>query len=266
MIITHNGTILKHDGTILTKITEVPPQPPFTNTYSMDFDGVDDYIQTAASTSGDITLAGWVDCNGTYTAWQAVFPLSVRVSNTGVPNETLGRLHKQGANLWVGLQMYDQNGANYSTYTAQGVLLEGAGWKHLLWTYNNTTKQIYLYIDGVAQTWTHYGGVITTPYLTAPATRLYNSTLFMGAYNTLGGFPFNGNVDEVCLFDRIVTPAEITTLSTSPTVDLTSLNPLAWYRNGDGDTYPTITDNGSGGNNGTMTNMDAGDIVSDVPL
>ena len=239
---------------------------PFTNTYSLDFDGVDDYVQTSASTSGDITLAGWVDCNGTYTAWQAVFPLSIRVSNTGVPNETLGRLFKQGANLWVSLQMYDENGANYSIYTARGVLLEGAGWKHLLWTYNNTTKQIYLYINGIAQTWTNYGGVITTPYLTAPATRLYNSTLFMGAYNTLGGFPFNGNVDEVCLFDRIVTPAEITTLSTSPTVDLTSLNPLAWYRNGDGDTYPTITDNGSGGNNGTMTNMDAGDIVSDVPL
>ena len=210
-----------------------PRIPPFINTYSLDFDGMDDYIQTAASTSGDITLAGWVDCNGTYTAWQAVFPLSVRVSNTGVPNETLGRLYKQGANLWVILQMYDQNGANFSTYSAQGVSLEGAGWKHLLWTYNNTTKHIYLYINGIAQTWTHYGGVITTPYLTAVPTHLYNSTLFMGAYNTLGGFPFNGNVDEVCLFDRIVTPTEITTLSTSPTVDLTSLNPLAWYRNGD---------------------------------
>ena len=47
MIITHNGTILKHDGTILTKITEVPPQPPFTNTYSLDFDGIDDYVSTS---------------------------------------------------------------------------------------------------------------------------------------------------------------------------------------------------------------------------
>ena len=30
---------------------------------------------------------------------------------------------------------------------------------------------------------------------------------------------------------------------------------------GDGDTYPTLTDNGSGGINGTMTNMAAEDIV-----
>ena len=47
--------------------------------------------------------------------------------------------------------------------------------------------------------------------------------------------------------------------------DLTSLNPVSWWRMGDADTFPTITDNGSGGNNGTMTNMDAGDIVSDTP-
>ena len=70
----------------------------------------------------------------------------------------------------------------------------------------------------------------------------------------------------MALFNRAVTPTEIVTLSTAPTVNLTDLNPIAWYRMGDGDTYPTITDNGSGGNDGTMTNMDAGDIVSDVPL
>ena len=244
-----------------------PLKPSFINTYSLDFDGVDDYVQTSASTSGDITLAGWVDCNGTYTAWQPVFPLSIYPSNASAPNETLGRLYKQSGNLWVALQMYDQNGANHSTYTAQGVLLEGAGWKHLCWTFDNTTKQIYLYINGIAQTWTSYSGAITTPYLTAPPTRLYNSTLLMGVYHPLSALPkFNGNIDEVCLFDRIVTPAEIVTLSTAPTVDLTDLSPIAWYRNGDGDTYPTITDNGSGGNDGTMTNMDAGDIVSDVPL
>ena len=61
---------------------------PFVNTYSLDFDGVDDYVQTSASTSGNITLAAWVNCNGTYTAWQPVFPLSIRVSNASVPNET----------------------------------------------------------------------------------------------------------------------------------------------------------------------------------
>ena len=71
MIITHNGTILKHEGTILTKITEVPPQPPFTNTYSLDFDGVDDYVSTNSKIIGsNITLSGWVNFNGgSYTSF-----------------------------------------------------------------------------------------------------------------------------------------------------------------------------------------------------
>ena len=37
-----------------------------------------------------------------------------------------------------------------------------------------------------------------------------------------------------------------------------------WWRMGDEDTYPTITDN-AGSINGTMTNMTSGDIVEDVP-
>ena len=61
------------------------------------------------------------------------------------------------------------------------------------------------------------------------------------------------------------TPKEITTLSTSPTVDLTDLSPYFWSRMGDGDTYPTLTDHGSGGNDATMVNMDASDIVTDTP-
>ena len=41
---------------------------------------------------------------------------------------------------------------------------------------------------------------------------------------------------------------------------------LSWWRMGDGDTFPTLTDNGSGGNDGTMTNMSSGNIVEDVPI
>ena len=237
---------------------------PFINTLSLDFDGVDDYVQTSASTSGNITLSAWVDCNGTYPSWTWFAPLSIRTSHANLINATLGRLYTISTQLRVTLQMADQNGLNFSTYSIP-IDLKGLGWKHFCWTFDNTTKQIYFYLDGVAQSWIPFGGVITTPYLTCPGYK-YNNTLVIGAYYSPGSFPFNGNVDEVCLFDRIVTPTEIATLSTAPTVDLTSLNPLAWYRNGDGDTYPTITDNGSGGNNGTMTNMDAGDIVTDVPL
>ena len=53
---------------------------------------------------------------------------------------------------------------------------------------------------------------------------------------------------------------------TSNSGDYTSASDLDFYlKMGDGDTYPTITDNSSNSNNGTMTNMTSDDIVTDVP-
>jgi hypothetical protein len=49
---------------------------------------------------------------------------------------------------------------------------------------------------------------------------------------------------------------------TIPT-DLSTYNPISWWRCGDGDTAPTLTDNGSGGNDGTMTNFTT--FSTDVP-
>ena len=43
---------------------------------------------------------------------------------------------------------------------------------------------------------------------------------------------------------------------------------LGWWRNGDptgAGAYPTIVDQSTNSNDGTMTNMASGDIVTDVP-
>jgi len=59
---------------------------------------------------------------------------------------------------------------------------------------------------------------------------------------------FKGYIDEVSLFDTHST-ALTTALSTSLPTDLTSLNPLGWWRMGDGS-------DGSGNADGTLVNID----------
>ena len=239
MIITHNGTILKHEGTILTKITEVPPQPPFTNTYSLDFDGVDDYVSTNSKIIGsNITLSGWVNFNGgSYTSFVSQFPMSITPSNTNAPNETIGRFYKSGRGMEITIQCYDQTGGNFSTYSVRSFDFEGAGWQHVCWTYNVTTKHIYVYVNGFAQTWTNFGGTITTPYLTAVSSRVYERDLTIGRVKPASSTgTYLGLVDEVSTYNRILTQEEITSISSAPT-DLTSLSPTAWYRMGDNGAY-----------------------------
>ena len=212
---------------------------PFVNAYSLDFDGVDDYVGTNSKIIGsDITLSGWVNFNGgSYTSSVAQFPMSITPSNTSAPNETIGRFYKVGVNMRISIQCFDQNGANYSTYTVPGLNFEGAGWNHVCWTYNVTTRHIYVYINGVAQNWLNFSGSVTTPYLTAISGRLYESDLTIGRQKpTTPTGTYLGLVDEVSTYGRILTQEEITSISTTPT-DLSDLNPIAWYRMGDNGSF-----------------------------
>jgi len=215
---------------------------PFANTKSLSFDGVDDYLTSANPlTSGNAyTISIFAKLNATPTLTN-FFNISDGTNNIALC------YWWSGGN---GMLFKPNVGGPYSLTVYPNTAL----WHSYIFTFDGSTTT-KIYVDGISREVTNG---------TALGTVAVNAMEISRGLG--GGYRSNMNVDEVSIFNRVVTPAEIVTLSTAPTVDLTSLNPIAWYRNGDGDTYPTITDNGSGGNNGTMTNMDAGDIVTDVPL
>ncbi len=69
--------------------------------------------------------------------------------------------------------------------------------------------------------------------------------------------PFPGLIDEAALFNSALSASDITTLyNRGVPGDISSLSPVGWWRMGDNDGASdiTITDQGSGGNNGTLTN------------
>ena len=93
-----------------------------------------------------------------------------------------------------------------------------------------------------------------------------SDTIYIGA-DPAGANAGQGNIDEVALWNTALSPTDVAAVynSGSPT-DLTSLSPIFWTRNGDDATYPTIPNEvNPGTNDGTMTNMVAGDIVEDTP-
>ena len=217
---------------------------PFANTKSLSFDGVDDRVDVSSISSlnnaSALSFSGWVKkTSGNVAGFECYTTAQDRII----------------LYWWSDNKVYFsvRNGSNSA---AASSLLTTYNWNHICGTFDGGTNTIKLYINGVLAS-TQTGQPSST-------SATIGNNFHIGLSN--GSTYSNGNIDEVCLLDRVATPTEIVTLSTAPTVDLIDLNPLAWYRNGDGDTYPTITDNGSGGNDGTMTNMDAGDIVSDVPL
>ena len=125
-----------------------------------------------------------------------------------------------GAHLWH----HSQQGSNEALFTnmapgtdpsqwqivtAQQGLPYGSGWRHTAASYSRQTGWIRLYIDGVPKDSALVGSIF--PY-TAGLLRIG-----MRAVEFTGGadFTFNGAIDEVQLYDRALTAAEVVQLASA---------------------------------------------------
>jgi len=167
----------------------------------------------------------------------------------------------------VGLALYNDYAAGAGTFlsvvTAAGVLPLGQ-WVHVCCTYDgsNTASGVTIYINGSTPP-------VTVDRDTLGANTIVNASNLDMARRVDGGY-IDGVMDEVAVYDKELSAAEVIWLwdGRNPR-DLTDVsapsNLVGWWRMGDDDTYPTLTDNSTNTNDGTMTNMEEGAMVSDVP-
>ena len=234
---------------------------PFTNTKSILLDGVDDYCETASNYTlldgeSKATISAWVNLQtGSSTDYLCA------IKEIGAINFTLGvRLQISGSSCSVRVQTQNASNQNRATLSLGNIVNDGL-WHHLLICVDlsltgNTELQVFL--DGVSK---GVSGRFQNTTFTS-----VNSPLYVGhadSYNYL-----NGNIDEFAIWSGTDQRANVSEIyGGGVAVDLNNLatapSPTTWYRMGDGDTAPTITDNGSGGNNATMTNFST--FSTDVP-
>lgn len=133
-------------------------------------------------------------------------------------------------------------------------------WHHYVITYDgsSTLAGLTVYVDDVAQT-------LTSTFDAASGSLLTTVPFQIGARNT--GTFFNGTIDDVAVYDIELSAGQVTTIYNGGnpndlTVNGPTGNLVGYWRMGDGDTYPTLTDNSASGNDGTMTNTESTDIVN----
>ena len=229
-----------------------PLPPSFNNTYSLAFDGVDDYVDVGAIT--EINSASAL----TFSFWGKK-PIS---TNYLVVGSSITGTNGIWLMWWSDGNVYfaPRNGGFSNAFFA---LAHDTNWHHFAGVYDGsiiTTDRCILYVDGVKVA-NSLSGVPTS--LSATAGNNFQIGALLGAYFT------SGNIDEVSIWNSALASSDITDIYNSGVpADLTSLSPIGWWRNGDPNgqaSYPTITDDGSASNDGTMTNMSASDIETDVP-
>ncbi len=139
-------------------------------------------------------------------------------------------------------------------------------WHHVVMTYDGSSAAsgVTIYIDGSSV-------ATSTVYDTLSATTVTTNPFYLGARASSGLLqPFIGNMDEVLVFNTELSSSQVTTLYNSgvpsnPLGESFARSIVGYWRMGDGDTFSTITDHSSSGNNGTMTNMEEADITREVP-
>ena len=236
-----------NDGT-LTNGPTFSTNVPFINAYSVDFDGTNDYMTIGTNTLFDtgsaFSYSGWVKLDSYSNVYQTIAQFKTNHSNGF-------QLLLSNQSIYQGLNIGSSDNTNMMKVKTDGDISSTfLNWTHIGLTYNGSggsaSANYKIFING-----SEIATVATGPYATLSN---FNS---VGAANNGSTFYVNGLIDEVAIFNSELSASDITNIYNSgEPADLTSYSPVHWWRMGDNDggTGTTITDQGSGSNNGTLTN------------
>jgi len=197
--------------------------PKFTNTYSLDYDGVDDYLdlgtESTVASGNQFTLSFWIKGNPTGTGSSQRFLFSTDGSS------------KQNYSWYAhGSDFIWRNINSVPKFLSIGVL--DNSWHHILVIFNPTgaAQTIRCFTDGANEV------NVSTDWRYAPPHSYYDGPIrYIGGSppRLYSGGPFNGNIDEFAVWNDDQS-ANVSTIYNGGTPnDLTDLSPDYWLRNGD---------------------------------
>jgi hypothetical protein len=235
-----------------------PSGSAWANENSGHFDGINDYVTvTPGSTIQLYGLSAWFKCDSV-------------IDKNAIKGVVLG---PSGSSWFLGFggnftsTLTDEiisinTGARYGYCDASASI--AVGWHHVVavWSTSSATNGggdgYDIWLDGVK-----VGNQANTTYGAATLYTIPASTIRFG--ERIGAYPYPGLLDEISVFSSALSDADVATLYNSGTPgDLTDLSPAGWWRMGDnnGGEGETVTDQGSGSNDGALTGVT---FSSDVP-
>jgi len=239
-------------------VPSIPAGSLFTNTKSIAFDGVND-LATASSNlglTGAFSLSLWLNTTQSATDGFKVLAGEYHWTTSSLRN---WMLYLSNVRNRIAFILYGSGGSVLvNTVIDDSVAdIDDGQWHHIFVASANTgaANSFKIYVDGNI-------ALQVTPAGTSLRTA---SQPFEIAGTQSGTSDLFGLVDEVAIWDSDQSSNAVEIYNNGTPSDLSTYSPLHWWRMGDGDTFPTLTDNGSGTINLTMTNMTSDDIVEDVP-
>lgn len=242
----------------------------FASTNSFEFDGSTDFISIGTNSLGitsAITVSAWVKIPTTNTGGGGTNIQIIACEDTTSSGQRNWNLSWRGGGIDHFSWTIHHTNLTLTSVKTTGITPNDGQWHHLLGTYDGTTNAngIKLYVDGVLNV---QGTASSTGINSFTATEPT-----IGATTGGGSWRFEGNIDEVAVWDSELSASDVSTIyGTGVPSDLSSLSPISWWRMGEAATYAggqwKLIDQGSGGNIGTSTTLPAppAQPSTDVPI
>ena len=163
---------------------------------AVSFDGTDDYIDLGNPTSlrltGSMTISAWINSSS--------FPVddAVIVSKKGTTGFQLDTTKDLGTRT-IGFKLTNSTGADMIRYGL--TTLQTGTWYHVAGVYDATAATMTVYLDGVANNGAQLGSITST--------QLGSTTTVRIGRRGNGGYYLAGRIDDVRIYDRALTAAEI---------------------------------------------------------
>jgi hypothetical protein len=252
----NNGTIVNgSSGNTSPAYSTDVPVAPLSNSYALEFDGLDDYVTMGAPSSlditGDMTLSIWAKFTNSNSSW-----MNTIYKGTGHPNNQFNLYHRNDTGGTKNLSFQGSSGIVYALTAPVSVNT----WHHIAVVVNSgVTNGTTIYVDGNAE------GTGTVTVSSMPSGGFYIGNRATGNF-------FEGLLDEAAIFNYALNSTQLAALRDTSgggntPADISSLNPVGWWRMGDtGSDYgtATITNAATGSNsggssiNGTIVNGSSG--------
>jgi len=244
------------------------PTAFFRNDFSTDFDGINDY----ARITNEADLNFEFNNSFSISAW---FKTSAGVSQPILSNyDTSGNLRGYALFLTTAgklrFSLRSESGKNAEIET--NTTFNNDAWHHVAVTTDGSglVSGLKIFVDNADQAVTTIEDNLDPP---ASNTIVHLEDIIIGSNNNLIDF-FTGRIDEISVWNKKLSPIEVSNLFSGGTPNdvnqhAAALTVIALYKMGDGDTFPTISDQstapGFATHDAAMTNMDSGDFVLDIP-
>jgi len=165
------------------------------------FDGSNDYINNGNSVQLNFTTGTDI----TYSAWIKPIGLSALRGIVGNLNPISGTYYGSSLSInagWIGVYMGDGSG----TYTLcnSNSVLSANSWQHITYTYNDNFNSTLIYYNGELSK--NCSGTRLIQMHNGSSNDVWVSGLWAKFYND---YYFNGSIDEVKIWNRSLTAAEI---------------------------------------------------------